>query len=156
MNGQDFIRVVTQAFAPFLKGLGFSMDTPALRGRLYCVSFSSRQHLVSVSFEPGDERPFVLVFTRENGRLSDIHDRSKTPRLSELNRRYLSAVSREERAANDATFSSVVARDKDEALLLRGAKELRLVLPRYLANQGRLGFTSGEIKLGDSPAAMPR
>jgi hypothetical protein len=137
MTPEDFLRIVTQAFAPFLKGLGFSMDPPSISGRLYDVNFSSSTHVVSVSFEPGDDLLLVLVFSRENGRLSDIDDPSTTPRLADLNRRYMSAVSREERTANDAMFTSVVARDKDEKLLLKSAKELRLVLPRYLADQRR-------------------
>ena len=135
MNGQDFLRIASEAFAPTLKGLGFSMDTPSITGRLYRVSFTGPKHSVSVSFEPGDEAFFVLVFSREHGELSDMDDRLKTPRLSDLNSRYMNTVSREERAANEAVFKSVMARDEEEKLLVKSAKELRLVLPKYLANQ---------------------
>jgi hypothetical protein len=135
MNGQDFLRIVNEAFAPFLKDLGFTMDTPSISGRLYRASFTGQNHSVSVSFEPGDESFFVLVFSREHGELSDMDDRLKTPRLSDLNNRYMSTVSSEERAANEAAFKSVVARDDEERNLLKSAKELRLVLPKYLTNQ---------------------
>ena len=135
MNGQDFLRIVNEAFTPFLIGLGFSMDAPSISGRLYRASFSGPKHSVSVSFEPGDEALFVLVFSREHGELSDMDDRLKTPRLSDLNSRYMNAVNSEERAANETAFKSVVARDEEEKVLLKSAKELRLVLPKYLANQ---------------------
>jgi len=132
MNSQDFLRIVNAAFGPFLKEMGFSMDPPSVSGRLYRASFSSPKHVISVSFEPGDEAFFVLVFSREDGGLSDIDNRLKTPRLSDLNSRYMKSVTSEERAANERAFESVAARDNEEKVLLRSAKELRLVLPRYL------------------------
>ena len=135
MNGQDFLRIANEAFAPFLKDIGFTMDAPSISGRLYRASFTGQNHSVSVSFEPGDEAFFVLVFNREHGELSDMDDRLKTPRLSDLNSRYMNTVSSEERAANEDAFKSVVARDEEERALLKFAKELRLVLPKYLANQ---------------------
>jgi hypothetical protein len=135
MNGQDFLRVVNEAFTRFLTGLGFSMETPSISGRLYRASFTGPRHSVFISFEPGDEAFFVLVFSREHGELSDMDDRLKTPRLSDLNSRYMNTVSGEERAANESAFQSVVARDEEERMLLKLAKELRLVLPKYLADQ---------------------
>lgn len=135
MNGQDFLRIANEAFAPFLKDLGFSMDAPSISGRLYRASFSGPKHSVSVSFEPGDEAFFVLVFSREHGELSDMDDRIKTPRLFDLNTRYMKTVSAEERAANEAAFKSVEVRDEEEETLLKYAKELRLVLPKHLASQ---------------------
>jgi hypothetical protein len=111
------------------------MDPPSISGRLYRSSFTGPAHSVCVSFEPGDDVFFVLVFSRQHGELSDIDDRLKTPRLSDLNSRYMSKVGSEERAANESAFQSVVARDEEERVLLKAAKELRLVLPKYLADQ---------------------
>jgi hypothetical protein len=37
---------------------------------------------------------------------------------------------REERAANQAAFASIVARDQEEKALLKSVSELHLVLPR--------------------------
>jgi hypothetical protein len=88
-----------------------------------------------VSFEPSDKAFFVMVFSRKNGELSDIDDRLKTPRLFDLNTRYMNRVTTEERTANEAVFQSIMARDEEERMLLKLAKELRLVLPRYLADQ---------------------
>ncbi|MCI0557993.1 MAG: hypothetical protein MN733_05820 [Nitrososphaera sp.] len=132
MNGQDFMRVIHDAFEPFLVALGFSMDIPSISGRFYRVSFSNPKNAVSVSYEPGDNALFVLVFSREKGELSDIDDRAKTPRLADLNSRYMHLVSNDERAVNELFFQPVVVRDQEERLLLKCAKELRLVLPRYL------------------------
>jgi hypothetical protein len=135
MNGRDFVRVVDQAFTPFLAKLGFTRDPPSISGRLYRASYSGAKHSVIVSFEPGDEALFVLVFGREGGALSDMDDRTKTPRLSDLNSRYLNRVSNEERLASEAEFKCIVARDKTERLLLKSAREMYLVLPRYLGDQ---------------------
>lgn len=134
MNGQDFLRIATEAFAPFLKSFGFTMDAPSISGRLYRASFTGQNHTVSVSFEPGDKAFFVLVFGLNYGELSDMDDRSKTPRLSDLNRRYMNTVTNEERVANEEAFKFVVVRDEEERELLKCAKELRLVLPKYVAN----------------------
>ena len=132
MNGLGFFRMIDEAFAPFLTQLGFSMNSPRISGRLYAASFSNETHSVDISFEPGDERFLVLVFSKENGKLSDIDDAVKTPRLADLNGRYMQALTRKERSANEIVFKSVLAHDSQERLLLKYAKELRLVLPRHL------------------------
>jgi hypothetical protein len=92
MNGQDFLRIANEAFAPFLKGLGFVMDEPSISGRFYCVDFNSADHQVSVSFEPGDSAFFVMVGESRNGKFVDIDDTAKTPRLADLNNRYMATV----------------------------------------------------------------
>lgn len=132
MNGRDFLRIANEAFVPFLKGLGFVMDEPSISGRFYRVSFTGSAHAVSVSFEPGDDALFVMVFGRNNGELSDIDDRTKTPRLADLTSRYMAAVTKEERAKNERAFEAVAVSDNEERLLLKAAKELCLVLPKYL------------------------
>jgi hypothetical protein len=138
MHGFEFFRIADEAFAPFLGELGFSMDTPSISGRLYSVSFSSGTHSVQISYETADdEAARILVFTKEHGRKSDIDDTVKTPRLADLNRRYMREISIDERAANDAVFASIQVNDHEERLLLKAAKELRLVLPKYL------GFSRG-------------
>lgn len=137
MNGQDFLRVCKAAFAPFLSELGFSIDSPSISGRFYRVSFTGAANVVSVSYEPGDEALFVVVFGREGGALTDMDDLSKSPRLADLNARYMPTVTKEERAENDAAFASVEARDKEEFAVLKAARELRLVLPKYLRRSQR-------------------
>jgi hypothetical protein len=66
--------------------------------------------------------------------LSEIDDRTKTPRLSDLNSQFMNAVTGEERAANLVAFASLMPRDKEERALLKSAKELHLVLSKYLAD----------------------
>jgi hypothetical protein len=132
MNGQDFFRVLHEAFEPFLKELGFSMDEPSISGRYYRASFTAQSNAVSVSYEPGDDALFVMVFGRKNGQLSDIDNRIETPRLGDLNNRYMATITHAECVANEKTFESVIVHDKEERLLLKAAKDLRLVLPKYL------------------------
>ena len=100
---------------------------------MYSASFSNETHSVGISFEPGEDRFLVLLFTKENGKLSEIDDRVKTPRLVELNERYMPGVTREERAANEAFFKPILVDDGQERILLKYAKELRLILPGHLA-----------------------
>lgn len=135
MNGHDFLRIVNSAFAPFLRELGFSMDPPSVSGRLYRASFTGAAHAVSVSFEPGEDALFVVVFTRENGQLSDMDDRTRSPRLADLSARYGNTVTVDKRARSEAAFNAVVARDREEQAVLGAAQELRLVLPKYLARE---------------------
>jgi hypothetical protein len=137
MNGDGFTRLVSAAFAPFLREMGYKMTPPSISGRLYRVNFVGPKHMVSVSYEPGDEVSFVMVFGRKNGEYSNIDDRTETPRLSDLNSRYMRAVTNKERAQNEAAFDAVIAADDEERLLLKSAKELRLVLPMYLNNSER-------------------
>jgi hypothetical protein len=67
MNGQDFLRICNTVYAPFLKELGFSMNTPAINGRFYSVAFTGASHAISLSCEPGDEAFFVMIFGQKNG-----------------------------------------------------------------------------------------
>jgi hypothetical protein len=132
MNGQDFLRIVRTAFLPIFSALGFQMDTPSTSGRFYRASFTSPNYVISISYEPGDNSQFVIIFTKENDELSDIDDRSKTPRLADLNSRYMHTISSDERVQNEAFFASVQVTGDQEKLLLKAAKELRLVFPKYL------------------------
>lgn len=133
MNGHDFLRISNDAFAPFLSELGFQPDTPSISGRHYRATFSSPTHTVSVSFEPGDDVFQVLVFSRIEGRPSRIDEPRVTPRLSDLNARYMSMVNDAERAKRTRALEHVAANDDDERTLLKFATELSLVLPHYLS-----------------------
>jgi hypothetical protein len=107
MNGLGFFRLIDEAFAPFLTHLGLSMNSPRISGRFYAATFSNETHSVDISFEPGDKRFLVLVFSKKNGKSSDIDDRVKTLRLADLNNRYMQELTREERSANETFFKSV-------------------------------------------------
>ena len=135
MDGQGFCRVMQDAFVPFLARFGFNENAPDISGRLYDATFTSPSHLVSISYEPGDDAFFVMVFSRCDGRLSNIDDRSKTPRLEDLNKRYMNSISSEDRRKSELEFAEVVVRDDVERRLLKFAKELRLVLPKYLGDR---------------------
>lgn len=132
MNGLGFFRIVDEAFAPFLTELGFELEPPSISGRMYSARFDSKTHAIDLSFEPGDRTLFVMVLTRENGEFSNIDDRAKTPRLSDLNVRYMGQINDDERASNENFFRSIAPHDSDERLLVKAAKELRFVLPKYL------------------------
>jgi hypothetical protein len=132
MNGQDFSRVIDQAFSPFLRELRFIAQPTQISGRAYHASFSGPQHTLSVSFEPGDDYFSIMLLAKGADDLASIDDRSKTPRLSDLNARYAASVSSAEREANELFFSGVSVNHPFERQLLKFAKELRLVLPKHL------------------------
>jgi hypothetical protein len=77
----------------------------------------------------------ILVFTVRDGALSAIDDRKATPRLSDLNSAFMRYVSDVERRENEAEFTGIEATGPMETSLLKAAKELRLVLPKYLATK---------------------
>jgi hypothetical protein len=131
MNGRGFERIVGEAFAPFLQMLGFTMGVPTISGKFYQVRFTSPELSLSVSYETGDESLSVVV-SSAGGNLLDYDNRRKSPRLSDLNARYMKLVTKDERAANEGFFASVIVENKVELRLLKAAKELRIVLPMYL------------------------
>ena len=132
MTDKGFLRLVHEAFTPFLESLGFSMDDPHISGRYYRASFTAVDHAVFVYYEPGDDALSVIIFRRDNGNLSDIDNRSQSPRLQDLNRRYMHLVTKEDLVLNEEEFEGIDVEDEMERQLLKSAKELRLVLPRYL------------------------
>ena len=115
-----------------MKELGFVMNRQSISGRFYSVRFTSLTHAISISYEPGDNTLTAVVFNYLNGTWSDIDDLTKTPRIADLNRRFMSTVTSEQYAANQAFFKSVIPKDSEEKLLLKIAQELRLVLPKYM------------------------
>jgi hypothetical protein len=133
MNSNDFQRIITEAFQPCLKKLGFTLKPLSISGREYNACFESETHVVDVSYEPGDDYLDTAVYGREHTKLSDIDDPSKTLRLGELNRQYMQLVTSDERRANEALFKSIAAKDAMERRLLRLAEDLCLVLPKYLS-----------------------
>jgi hypothetical protein len=137
MTDHDFKRIVHEAFWPFLKNLGFSVDDELLSGRVCRASFISPTHAVAVSYEPGDEAIFVFIYSVDRGQLSDVDDESKTLQLPDLSAHYMKSVTSEERTANEALFKNVEAHDDAARNLLKAAKELRLVLPKYLTDRER-------------------
>jgi hypothetical protein len=48
-------------------------------------------------------------------------------------------ITKEERLENEVIFGAIEPRDNEERLLLKAAKELRLVLPKYLHDARRRG-----------------
>lgn len=132
MNGTTFEKLVRSAFCPFLVELGFQAESIHVSGRHYKASLIGRGHVLVVSFEPGEDQFTVMMMTAGLEDVKSIDDRSKTPRLSDLNERYMAKVTPSERAENEVFFSGMESRDKQEHILLKIAKDLRLVLPLYL------------------------
>ena len=133
MNDQDFSRIIDQAFIPFLQELGFVAQPKAISGRAYMVEFIGKSWTLSVSFEPGDNYFSIVLLNNKERGLAAMDDRQKSPRLSDLNARYTGQITLAEREANVAFFASIVVTDSFERQLLKVAKDLRLVLPKYLA-----------------------
>lgn len=121
-------------FEPFLEQLGFTIQPVHLSGRYYRASFISHRHTLIITFEPGDEYITVMLLTNGDADLRSIDDPTKTPRLSDLNARYMRFVTASERAENEEFFVQLEPRDRAESELIKCAKELRLVLRRHLAS----------------------
>lgn len=133
MNGSRFESLVQSAFKPFLSDLNFEMEPIHVSGSYYRASFVDHRHRLSVSFEPGDEVVTVTLFTIGIHDIESINDPVKSPRLSTLNARYMGLVTGKERADNEVFFGKLHARGHIENVLIKCAKELRLVLPHHLS-----------------------
>jgi hypothetical protein len=133
MNDQDFSEIIDQAFTPFLKELGFVAQPKAISGRAYMVEFVGDLWTLSVSFEPGDNYFSVILLNNKMRGLAAMDDPQKSPRLSDLDTRYMGQVTPAEREANEAFFANIMVTHPLERQLLKFAKDLRLVLPQHLA-----------------------
>src|SRR4051794_1668497 len=112
MNQNGFLRIIETAYRPFLEEYGFKMGTADLSGKYYEVEFTGDRHVVSVSFEPGDHAFFIFVFSRRmDGLLSSIDE---TPRLKDLNQRYMDLTTPSERHLNQEFFQNFRVHDEDE------------------------------------------
>ena len=54
MDASDFTSAAARILLPVLAPMGFQMKTET-SGRVYAVEFESPSHVVSVSFEPGED-----------------------------------------------------------------------------------------------------
>lgn len=131
MNGDEFREAVTRHLTPVLEPLGFATDFK-ISGRAYGAEFRSAQHVVSVSYEPGDDYFLILVFTITDGVRSHFDDRTASPRLADLNARFLGPG---DVPALEAIKQRPLPADPVERRIQRAAAELAIVLPRYLASQ---------------------
>jgi hypothetical protein len=129
MNGNTFVATVKELLCPTLEPLGFVLHS-SVSGRMYLAEFVSPTHVASISFEPGDDYLLVVIFTVDNGERSELDDRNATPRLSDLNRRFLSAS--DAQVLHDQMLGRH-CEDADTGRLAKAARELAVVLPRYLA-----------------------
>jgi hypothetical protein len=133
MNGVIFTNLMESAFRPFLGKLGFAMQPLHVSGRYYRATFGGPHYTLLITFEPGDENTTVMLLTNGDDDLKAIDDPARTPRLADLNSRYMPQVSTDARSENEAYFDQFAASDRTEKLLLKCAKDLRLVLPLHLA-----------------------
>ncbi len=132
MNGVEFVQAIRREVLPVLEPLGFRLET-SVSGRMYSAEFVTPTHVVSISYEPGDDYFLVLVFTVIDGKRSDIDDVARTPRLNNLNQRYLGP----EGAAK--LRLALGERESPDPLLRKirkAAAELAVVLPRHLEHAG--------------------
>jgi hypothetical protein len=128
MNGDTFTEAVNRYLDPVMRPLGFESEI-RVSGRLYSANFQSSSHMVSVSFEPGDEYWLVVVHTVTDGLRSEIDDRVTTPRLGDLNAKYLTSrdgPALEALQSNETTINPMTQK------IRKIAAELAVVLPRYL------------------------
>jgi len=129
MDSEVFLDVVRTLVGPALQPLGFVLHT-TVSGRMYLAEFVSPTHIASISFEPGDDYLLVAIFTVTDGVRSNIDDREHTPLLSDLNRRFLSPS---EIDALHRSPTMECAQCATAMRLVKAARELAVVLPRYLS-----------------------
>jgi hypothetical protein len=132
ITSERFQSLIKQAFNPFLIEFGFKPEKPHLSGRYHRANFIGNSHTIIIYFEPGEAYLTAMLVKNDDYDLSSIDDPKKTPRVSDLNRIYMGKITPSERANNESFFSTIEVKDQNEQALLKLAKDLRLVLPRYL------------------------
>ncbi|WP_211051172.1 hypothetical protein [Parasphingorhabdus halotolerans] len=120
------------SFKPFLADLGFSFAPLAVNGRQYRASFIARAHTLIISFEVGSECLDIMLVNNDDSGLAAIDNHERTPRLQDLNIRYMGKVSEKEKVLGKSSTSYFRPDDPTERLMIKCARDLRLVLPRYL------------------------
>jgi hypothetical protein len=125
----DFTEAVSRHLIPVLAPMGFRSSIH-VSGRLYAAEFSTPTHVVSISFEPGDDYWLVVVFTVNDGVQSEIDDPKTTPRLADLNAKYLTT---EDGLRLKALRQTPLGDNHIARKMQRIAAELAVVLPRYMA-----------------------
>jgi hypothetical protein len=132
MSAEAFGSLIELAFRPFLSELGFMIQPSQVSGRCYRATFVEARHTLVIAFEPGDEHVTIMLFTNHDDSLMAIDDPENTLRLTDLNARYQPKTTASARAENEVHFSQIEQTDPVGKLLLKYAKELRLVLPLHL------------------------
>jgi hypothetical protein len=131
MNSDQFVEAVKTVLCPSLEPLGFRISTRT-SGRSYEAECATDDHVAIVSFEPGDGFLLVAVLSVDNGNRSSLDDRAASPRLSDLNRRFLDQA--------DVELLEQVRRrdqpgDPEIARVVSALRQLCLVLPKYVAER---------------------
>jgi hypothetical protein len=131
MNSDQFVAAVKSVLRPSLEPMGFRISTKT-SGRAYDAECASDDFVAIVSFEPGDSFLLVAVLSVENGNRSSLDDREASPRLSDLNRRFLDPadVDRLELARSGDPLT-----DPEMARVVSAMRQLCLVLPKYVAER---------------------
>lgn len=132
MNGLRFKELIGNLYQPFMADMGFQMHPIFVSGRYYRASFIGHQRKLTVTFEPGEDQISIMLINNGDADILSIDDPERTPRLSHLNKKYMSAVTSAERSENELYFGSFKSLDHVEDKLIKCAKDLRLVLPRHL------------------------
>jgi hypothetical protein len=141
MDDSKFVSLVCRYVRPALQPFGFSVQT-AVSGRTFSAEFISKDLVVSIAYEPGDDYLLVAIFTVDDGIRSNIDDRIATPRLSDLNSRFLQASDADEltRRRYDGALGP------EERRMQRIGAELAIVLPRYLQSLGKNEATGPALR----------
>jgi hypothetical protein len=138
MNSDQFVAAVKAVLCASLEPMGFRISTKT-SGRSYDAECATDDHVAIVSFEPGDGFLLVAVLSVDNGIRSNLDDREKSPRLSDLNRRFLDPadVDRLELAR-----SRDLPGDPEMSRVVSAMRQLCLVLPKYVAERRARGAGS--------------
>jgi hypothetical protein len=134
LASDPFTSAASRILLPVLEPMGFRLQTH-VSGRLCLAEYASTSHVVSVSYEPGDDYWVVVVYSVRDGVRSDYDDPAATPRLGDLNARFLT----QEDGATLRELRKDEAKEPDEVSrrFRRIAGELAIVLPRYISSSSQ-------------------
>ncbi|MCO4292017.1 hypothetical protein NF867_03965 [Solitalea sp. MAHUQ-68] len=137
IDSDKFQNFVKRTFSFLVTEYGMTLDKEKINGNaFYDIQFRDKDKVISVSLENIENYFQVILFNLNNGQLPDYDDKTRTIHLTELNKKFLTALDKKEFEDNDRQFADIVTEDKTEKQILKSAKDLRLCLKQMNSKRG--------------------
>lgn len=128
-EGNEYVQAVRKMFYFLSEEYGMTETKEEIRGNVYYdVEYHSASKVISISYENIEDYFQVIVFKLKDGKLPEYDDKTQTLHLNILNKLAFSIATKSDIELNNEYFSNIIANTKMEQMLLKSARELRLVM----------------------------
>ena len=132
INSVSFTEYVKRTFSFLITEFKLELGEITINGSaFYGVEYRDKLKGISISIEPIGEYFQVIVYKLDHGKMPDYDNKTKKIHLNELNKRVIKNLDKDEFNKNNQYFRDFETRNKTERMILKSAKDLRLVLSHY-------------------------